>query len=43
MHDDWKKRGLIIIQPPTVMDFGSNFVAVDPDGHRLRVFAPTKL
>lgn len=41
MHADWAKRGLPIIQPPTDMDFGHTFVATDPDGHRLRVFAPT--
>jgi catechol 2,3-dioxygenase-like lactoylglutathione lyase family enzyme len=41
MHADWKKRGLPIAQPPTAMDFGHTFVALDPDGHRLRVFAPT--
>jgi len=23
------------------MDFGFTFVALDPDGHRLRVFAPS--
>lgn len=28
-----------IIQTPCTMDFGYTFVAVDPDGHRLRVFA----
>jgi catechol 2,3-dioxygenase-like lactoylglutathione lyase family enzyme len=37
---DWRKRGLEIIQSPTEMDFGRTFVALDPDGHRLRVFAP---
>ena len=37
---DWSKRGLKIAQSPTVMDFGRTFVALDPDGHRLRVFAP---
>jgi predicted enzyme related to lactoylglutathione lyase len=37
---DWRERGLPIIQPPTDMDFGHTFVALDPDGHRLRVFAP---
>ena len=37
---DWKQRGLNIIQEPVRMDFGTTFVAVDPDGHRLRVFAP---
>jgi hypothetical protein len=39
-HADWSKRGLAIAQPPTRMDFGHTFVALDPDGHRLRVFAP---
>ena len=39
-HASWKARGLRVIQPPTDMDFGRTFVALDPDGHRLRVFAP---
>ena len=39
--DDWKKRGLNILQEPVQMDFGTTFVATDPDGHRLRVFVPT--
>ena len=38
-HADWIKRGLTIVQAPTAMDFGLTFVALDPDGHRLRVFA----
>lgn len=38
---DWRARGLSILQDPTTMDFGRTFVAIDPDGHRLRVFAPT--
>ena len=37
---DWKQRGLTIIQQPQRMNFGHTFLAVDPDGHRLRVFAP---
>ncbi|MGA2794714.1 MAG: VOC family protein [Roseiarcus sp.] len=41
-HDDWRGRGLNIIQSPTEMDFGRTFVALDPDGHRLRVFAPAQ-
>lgn len=44
VHDlfaDWVERGLEIIQRPTEMDFGFTFVALDPDGHRLRVFAPS--
>jgi catechol 2,3-dioxygenase-like lactoylglutathione lyase family enzyme len=39
-HADWSRRQLKIAQPPTAMDFGFTFVALDPDGHRLRVFAP---
>ena len=39
-HDEWKRRGLPILQTPTPMSFGMTFVARDPDGHRLRVFAP---
>jgi len=39
-HADWRKRGLQIAQAPAAMDFGTTFVALDPDGHRLRVFAP---
>lgn len=35
----WKAKGLRFLQEPTTMDFGRTFVAVDPDGHRLRVFA----
>jgi predicted enzyme related to lactoylglutathione lyase len=38
-HADWSARGLKIAQVPTEMDFGRTFVALDPDGHRLRVFA----
>jgi catechol 2,3-dioxygenase-like lactoylglutathione lyase family enzyme len=38
LYSDWKARGLPIVQPPTAMAFGRTFVALDPDGHRLRVF-----
>lgn len=38
-HADWKARGLRIAQEPTELDFGHTFVALDPDGHRLRVMA----
>ena len=37
---DWAGRGLPIIQAPVELDFGRTFVALDPDGHRLRVFRP---
>jgi predicted enzyme related to lactoylglutathione lyase len=40
VHADWSGRGLTIVQPLTDMDFGRTFVALDPDGHRLRVFSP---
>ncbi|MFZ6749987.1 drug:proton antiporter [Undibacterium sp. Ren11W] len=41
MHTDWQSRGLRIAQAPCALNFGYTFVALDPDGHRLRVFAPT--
>lgn len=39
-HVAWQARGIKIAQAPTEMDFGRTFVGLDPDGHRLRVFAP---
>jgi predicted enzyme related to lactoylglutathione lyase len=39
-HAAWRAQGIAVIQPPTAMDFGFTFTAQDPDGHRLRVFAP---
>ena len=35
----WQKQGLRIAQVPTQMDFGYTFVALDPDGYRLRVYS----
>ena len=40
LHADWRRRKLTIAQEPVELDFGFTFVALDPDGHRLRVFAP---
>lgn len=40
-HAEWAASGLTIAQPPTELDFGHTFVALDPDGHRLRVFSPS--
>ncbi len=40
MHARWSEKCLAIAQSPSGMDFGFTFVALDPDGHRLRVFAP---
>jgi catechol 2,3-dioxygenase-like lactoylglutathione lyase family enzyme len=39
-HAGWRSRGVNIVQPPNDLDFGRSFTALDPDGHRLRVFAP---
>ncbi|AUH51175.1 drug:proton antiporter [Chromobacterium sp. ATCC 53434] len=36
--DSWRAQGLRIVQPITEMDFGRTFVALDPDGHRLRAY-----
>lgn len=36
----WGERGVRIAQTPVDLDFGRTFVGLDPDGHRLRVFAP---
>lgn len=40
-HRAWRRNGLEIAQAPTDLDFGRTFVGLDPDRHRLRVFAPT--
>jgi len=40
LYADLGKRGLTIAQAPVNLDFGYTFVALDPDHHRLRVFAP---
>jgi catechol 2,3-dioxygenase-like lactoylglutathione lyase family enzyme len=40
LYAEWGARELGIAQAPTDLDFGHTFVALDPDGHRLRVFAP---
>ena len=40
---EWRGRGVKIALAPTQMDFGYSFVALDPDGQRLRVFAPAGL
>jgi catechol 2,3-dioxygenase-like lactoylglutathione lyase family enzyme len=40
-HAEWRQRGYKIAQELTDLVFGRTFVALDPDGHRLRVFAPS--
>ncbi len=40
MHDRWVEDGVTIEQPLHEAVFGWTFVAIDPDGHRLRVCTP---
>jgi catechol 2,3-dioxygenase-like lactoylglutathione lyase family enzyme len=40
LHAKWSELEIAIAQPPTEMDFGHTFVALDPDGNRIRVFCP---
>lgn len=37
---EWQALGVTLLQAPASRDFGWTFTAADPDGHRLRVFAP---
>lgn len=39
-HARWRALGCVVLQAPTAMDFGYTFTVQDPDGHRVRVFAP---
>lgn len=39
LHIDWWDRGASIVRPPSDTARGRGFVAQDPDGHRLCVFA----
>jgi predicted enzyme related to lactoylglutathione lyase len=41
-YAEWQGHDLRIAQKPVELDFGYTFVALDPDGHRLRVFAPSQ-
>ena len=40
LYTKWRALGVKIVQATTRMDFGYTFVGIDPDGTRLRVFAP---
>lgn len=39
LFEKWKQQGVIFAQEREQSVYGINFVALDPDGHRLRVFA----
>ena len=41
LFGEWKADGVSLLQDPTDMVFGRTFLAADPDGHRIRVFAET--
>lgn len=38
LYEALGKKHVTIAQKPTDMDFGRTFVALDPDGHRIRVY-----
>lgn len=40
LANDWAAKGIAIVQQPEDMSFGRTFTALDPDGHRLRVYKP---
>lgn len=40
LYEEWKSRDVRFAQEPTELVFGTTFVAIDPDKHRIRVFAP---
>ncbi|UYL10293.1 VOC family protein [Bdellovibrio sp. SKB1291214] len=42
LHDKWKTQGIKIEQDLKKAVFGLTFVALDPDGHRIRVCIPDK-
>ena len=42
LHDEWRAVGVTIEQAPFTAVFGRTFVALDPDGHRIRVCPPDK-
>ncbi|MCV9998360.1 drug:proton antiporter [Pararhizobium sp. YC-54] len=40
LHDEWRKKGVTILQAPISSNSGYTFTCADPDGHRLRIFTP---
>ena len=42
LHDAWGRMGISIEQELSEAVFGLTFVALDPDGHRIRVCIPDK-
>ncbi|SDP71982.1 hypothetical protein SAMN05428967_3185 [Phyllobacterium sp. YR620] len=42
LYSEWTGLGIAVVQQPARLDFGYSFVALDPDGQRLRVYAPAE-
>lgn len=42
LFEEWQAKKINIIAPPTQMPYGYTFVALDPDGNRLRVISLEK-
>lgn len=40
LHEEWRRKGVTIVQEPTSSASDYTFTCTDPDGHRLRVFTP---
>ena len=40
LHDEWRRKGVPILQEPVLSATDYTFTCTDPDGHRLRVFTP---
>ncbi len=38
IYKRWKDLGVEFVQPPATSVYGLNFMAIDPDKHRIRVF-----
>lgn len=37
VYKEWLDLNIPMLQGPTDLDFGRSFVALDPDGHRIRI------
>lgn len=38
LHQEWRDKGANIVLAPSNAGFGCSFMALDPDGHRLRFY-----
>ncbi|MBD0786274.1 VOC family protein [Vibrio sp. Y2-5] len=42
LFNQWQAKGVKFLQVPTNLVFGHSAVAIDPDGHRIRLFVPNQ-